>query len=360
MLTNAGHEAWFVGGCVRNALMGAPVSDLDMSTNALPDVVMQLAMASGLKAIPTGIDHGTITIISGGLPYEVTTFRRDIATDGRCAIVAFADDMIDDARRRDFTMNALYAGSDGVVADPLDGLSDLAKRRVRFIDDAEQRIKEDYLRILRFFRFHAWYGNQDEGIDAEGLAACAAHIEGLQQLSKERVGQEILKLLSAPNPSTAVASMASCGVLTQVIPGADSGALAILVHVEGLAGLAPDAIRRLAVIGGMDVAVNLRLSKSDAARRDLIVSGQPNATLAYREGAEVAIDSLAVEAASLQQEIDAKQVDFARFAAEQVFPVKAADLMPAYTGPALGAALKKAEVRWIASDFTLTKDALLE
>ena len=360
MLTNAGHEAWFVGGCVRNALMGAPVSDLDMSTNALPDVVMQLAMASGLKAIPTGIDHGTITIISGGLPYEVTTFRRDIATDGRRAVVAFADDMIDDARRRDFTMNALYAGSDGVVADPLDGLSDLAKRRVRFIDDAEQRIKEDYLRILRFFRFHAWYGNQDEGIDAEGLAACAAHIEGLQQLSKERVGQEILKLLSAPNPSTAVASMASCGVLTQVIPGADSGALAILVHVEGLAGLAPDAIRRLAVIGGMDVAANLRLSKSDAARRDLIVSGQPNATLAYREGAEVAINSLAVEAASLQQEIDAKQIDLARFAAEQVFPVKAADLMPAFTGPALGAALKKAEVRWIASDFTLTKDELLE
>ncbi len=360
MLADAGYEAWFVGGCVRNALIGAPVSDLDMSTNALPDVVMQLAAAFGLKAIPTGIDHGTITIISGGVPYEVTTFRRDIATDGRRAVVAFADEMIDDARRRDFTMNALYAGSDGVIADPLDGLSDLANRRVRFIDDAEQRIKEDYLRILRFFRFHAWYGNQDDGIDAEGLAACAVHIEGLQQLSKERVGQEMLKLLSAPNPSTAVASMASCGALTQVIPGADAGALAILVHVEGLAGLAPDAIRRLAVIGGMDVAANLRLSKSDAVRRDLIASGQPNATLAYREGAEVAIDSLAVEAASLQQEIDAKQVDFARFAAEQVFPVKAADLMPAYTGPALGAALKKAEVRWIASDFTLTKDALLE
>ena len=155
MLTDAGYQAWFVGGCVRNALIDAPVSDLDLSTNARPDTVVELAKAAGLKAIPTGIDHGTITVVAGGEPFEITTFRKDVATDGRRATVAFADDMESDARRRDFTMNALYADQDGIVADPLNGLPDLQARRVRFIENPDQRIKEDYLRILRFFRFHA-------------------------------------------------------------------------------------------------------------------------------------------------------------------------------------------------------------
>jgi len=147
------------------------VSDLDLSTTAWPDVTMQLAQDAGLKAIPTGIDHGTITVVVDGIPFEITTFRKDIVTDGRRAVVTYADTMEDDARRRDFTMNALYCDADGVVADPLGGLPDLQARRVRFIEDPDQRIKEDYLRILRFFRFHAWYGNDDAGIDAEGLAA---------------------------------------------------------------------------------------------------------------------------------------------------------------------------------------------
>jgi poly(A) polymerase len=354
MLTDAGHQAWFVGGCVRNALLNEPVADLDLSTDAHPDEVMQLAKLAGFKAIPTGIDHGTVTIVAESHPFEVTTFRRDVATDGRRATVAFADNMIDDARRRDFTMNALYAGPDGVVVDPLGGLPDLQVRRVRFIEDADQRIKEDYLRILRFFRFHAWYGDPDEGLDADGLAACAANIEGLQALSAERVTHELLKLLAAPNPALALGAMAATGGLAQILPGATAATLAVLVHVEQQAGLRPDPIRRLAMLGG-DPQLALRLSNNEMKRLDQIQADLPHAEAAYRFGAEVGMDRLAIEAAALGREIDSNQAKFIQYAAKQIFPLAAADLMPTLKGPALGLALKQAEQRWIASGFTLSK-----
>lgn len=359
VLTDAGFEAWFVGGCVRNALLDEPVADLDLSTNARPDVTVRLATDAGLKVIPTGIDHGTVTIVSENIPFEVTTFRKDIATDGRRAVVAFADTMAEDALRRDFTMNALYADQDGVIADPLGGLLDLKARRFRFIEDPDRRIKEDYLRILRFFRFHAWYGDADAGIDADGLAACAANVEGIQTLSKERIGQEMLKLLAAHDPAPAVASFASCGGLMQVLPGAEHGALAVLVHLEDSIGLVPDPIRRLAMIGGMDVAENLRLSKAQAARLDILRSGALPVEMAYRHGADVGLDLLVVEAASLSQNVDTKQVNAVKHAAQQRFPVTAQDLMPDLQGAALGKAMKAAEQRWIASGFVLTKDDLL-
>lgn len=360
MLDSAGFQAWFVGGCVRNTILDAPVSDLDLATDARPDVVMELAKTAGLNAIPTGIDHGTVTVVADGVAFEITTFRRDVATDGRRAVVTFSDEIADDARRRDFTMNALYAGGDGIVVDPLgQGLTDLVARHVRFIEDADQRIKEDYLRILRFFRFFAWYGDAAAGIDADGLAACAENIDGLAQLSKERIGQELLKLLAAPDPAPAVASLASTGALAQVLPGAELAMLAVLVHLELQAGLSPDPVRRLAAIGGQDPATLLRLSKSDANRLALMNSGRSTGELAYREGADIAIDALAITAASLGAAINPEQVDFARFAAGQKMPVLAADLMPALSGKALGAALKQAEARWIASDFKLTKAQLL-
>ncbi|KGM89571.1 tRNA nucleotidyltransferase/poly(A) polymerase [Roseovarius mucosus DSM 17069] len=163
MLTGAGYQALFVGGCVRNALLGAPVGDIDIATDARPEMVVELAEGAGLKPVPTGIEHGTITVVSGHIGHEVTTFRKDVQSFGRHAVVAFADDLHTDARRRDFTMNALYARPDGDVVDPLGGLEDLRARRVRFIEDADQRIREDYLRILRFFRFHAWYGDPEGG-----------------------------------------------------------------------------------------------------------------------------------------------------------------------------------------------------
>ena len=266
--------------------------------------------------------------------------------------------MADDARRRDFTMNAIYVGPDGTIADPLGGLPDLQARRVRFIEDADQRIKEDYLRILRFFRFYAWYGDPDEGPDPEGIAACAANIEGLQSLSKERVTAELLKLLAAPNPAPAVASMAATGALAQILPGATASVLSVLVHVEGLADLSPDPMRRLAALGG-DPADALRLSRQDVTALEQIKSDLPPGELGYRFGAGRAMDALAVRAAALGQEIDSNKAELALFGARQTFPLKAADLMPAVTGPALGKALKSAEARWIASGFALGKDELL-
>ena len=358
MLMDAGYQAWFVGGCVRNALLGAPVADLDLATDAHPEEVTKLAKASGLAVIPTGIAHGTVTVIAQNTPFEITTFRRDVATDGRRATVAFADNMTDDARRRDFTMNALYAGPDGAVVDPLGGLPDLYARHIRFIEDADQRIKEDYLRILRYFRFHAWYGDVDAGPDPDALAACAENIEGLQTLSSERITSELLKLLAAPNPAPAVASMATTGGLAQIMPGASPVILAVLVHVELQADMMPDPLRRLAVMGG-DIS-GLRLSNDDKKRLQQMLSDHDVKTLGYAFGATAALDTLAVRAASLGQEIDPNLAEMAIFAATQEFPLKAADLMPALQGPALGKALKAAETRWIASGFTLTKAALIE
>ncbi len=357
MLENAGYQAWFVGGCVRNALFGVPVSDLDLTTDAHPETVTTLAETLGFRVVPTGIEHGTVTVVVDSKPFEITTFRCDVATDGRRAVVAFADNMEDDARRRDFTMNALYCNIDGEIADPLGGLPDLEARRVRFIDDADQRIKEDYLRILRFFRFHAWYGDPEGGIDADGLAACAENIDGLAGLSKERVTSELLKLLGAPNPAPAVASMAAAGVLGQILPGAMAEILAVLVHVEGQAGLAPDPVRRLVAIGGM--RDGLRLTKAQERQIEQLTRDMSLPALAFEHGAEIAVDRAAIEAASCAQKVSSETLAQIAFAARQVFPVSAADLMPKLQGAALGKALQKAKSDWIASGFQLTKAELI-
>ncbi|WP_377509959.1 CCA tRNA nucleotidyltransferase [Octadecabacter sp. R77987] len=362
VLTDAGYQAWFVGGCVRNTLLGELVADLDLSTDAPPEVVMQLAKARGLRAIPTGIDHGTVTILAENVPFEVTTFRKDIDTDGRRAVVAFAGNMTDDARRRDFTMNALYVDPDGNVADPLGGLDDLHARRVRFIDDPDARIREDYLRILRFFRFHAWYGDPENGLDADGLAACAANTDGLDQLSRERVGHEMRKLLSAPDPAPSVAAMAAAGVLMRILPGSNALLLAVLMHVEGQAGLAPDPIRRLAALGGEDPGDLLRLTKREMTHLSQLREGLGNGMAAQELGyrfADRAVDILALRAAMAGQEFDTKLAEKAVFGANQSFPLAASDFMLDLSGPALGKALGNAEQRWIASGFTLTRAELL-
>lgn len=357
-LTDGGFQAYFVGGCVRNALLGQPVSDLDISTDARPEQTLNLAKQAGLKAIPTGIDHGTITVVADGIPFEITTFRRDVDTDGRHAVVDFADTMDEDARRRDFTMNALYAAPNGEVFDPVNGLPDLRAGHLRFIGNADQRIREDYLRILRFFRFSAWYGDPALGIDADGLAACAENLDGLAKLSAERVGSEVRKLLSAADPAPAMAAMAASGVLYAVLPGAQAQSLAILVHLEG--DRSPDPIRRLAVIGGEDVLERLRLSNTDKRRLEAIQSGisMDLGELGYRHK-DTAEDSYLVRQASMGQPIDPDELAIVQHASEQSFPVKAADLMPAFTGAALGERLRKLETDWIASGFTLSRDALI-
>jgi len=361
MLTDAGFDCYFVGGCVRNALMDAPVNDIDISTNALPNRVMELAGSAGLNAVPTGIDHGTVTVISNGTPFEITTYRRDVETDGRRAVVAFADSIVDDARRRDFTMNALYADQNGLISDPLNGLGDLMARQVRFIEDADRRIKEDYLRILRFFRFHAWYGDESAGLDSEGLAAIASNLGGLETISKERIGSEIIKTLTASNPAPSIASMAASGVLNTILPGANAKYLPVLVHLEE--GKKPNPIRRLAALGGADVETLLRLSKAQARHlqrlKEDIGSTRSPAELGYRLGIDVANDVIFLRAALLDTPLDPEALMQIEAGADAKYPVVAADLMPAYQGAELGKALSNLETKWIKSGFVLTKDQLL-
>jgi poly(A) polymerase len=220
--------ARFVGGCVRNTLMGKPIDDIDIATVLTPDEVIQALGAARLRAVPTGVDHGTVTAVSGGRPYEITTLRRDVSTDGRRAVVAFTQDWDEDAQRRDFRFNALYADIHGRVYDPTgEGINDAREGRVVFVGDPEGRIREDYLRILRFFRFHAWYGRGEADHDA--LAACEALKGGIETLAAERIQKELLKLLAAEDPRPALRLMAATGVLSAILPFVQS-----LARFEGL------------------------------------------------------------------------------------------------------------------------------
>jgi poly(A) polymerase len=319
-----------------------------------------MARDAGFKVVPTGIDHGTVTVVAEGEPHEVTTFRRDVETDGRRAVVAFSTRIEEDAQRRDFTMNALYADRGGRVIDPLHGLPDLQARRVRFVGDAETRIREDYLRILRFFRFHAAYGDPEGGLDPEGLAACAAFSAGLETISRERITAELRKLLSTRDPAPSIAAMAQSGVLTSILPGADPRTLAPLVHLDQAEP--PRWLRRLAVLGGDNE--RLRLSKSEArdlaSLRSALGSTETPAALGWRLGEPLATDAILARAASFGSYPPEDWQAEARRGAHARFPVTAADLMPALQGEALGARLKALESRGLASNLTLAKDALLK
>ncbi len=361
-LEGAGHRALFVGGCVRNALLDVPVGDIDIATDAKPETVSDIAENAGFKTVPTGIEHGTLTVIAQGVPHEVTTFRRDVETDGRRATVAFSTRIEEDAERRDLTMNALYADRQGDVIDPLNGLTDLLARRVRFVGDAETRIREDYLRILRFFRFHACYGDPAQGLDAKSLAACASLSAGLETISRERIGAEMRKLLAAPDPAPSLAAMAQAGVLAQVLPGADHRALAVLVHLEG--ARAPRWQRRLAVLGGDPPKSPLRLSRDEA--RDMAglraaVSGTDSpAALGWKLGAELAADAMLARAALIGSPMPKDSEAEVTRGATARFPVQAADLMPGLDGEALGIRLKALEAKWLETGLRLSRDDLLK
>ena len=355
-LEAAGFQALLVGGCVRNALLGRQVADLDLATDATPEMVTRIAEDAGFHVVPTGLAHGTVTVIARHRPHEVTTFRRDVETFGRHATVAYSTNVTEDAARRDFTMNALYADRRGAVIDPLGGLPDLMAGLVRFVGDADARIREDYLRILRFFRFYAHFGAN--GIDADGLAACAAHSAMLETISRERIGAEMKKLLSAPDPAPALAAMVQAGVLLQVLPGADAGAMAVLVHLEQ--DVPPDPLRRLAALGGQDVAERLRLSRKEAATLDALraalSSDETAAVLGWTLGAARARDAVLLRSALSGQPVPQVQAEIDRGARAAV-PVKPADL--SLEGPALGAALRDMQARWITSDLRLSRSALL-
>ena len=355
-----GFQALFVGGCVRNALMGIPVADVDLWTDAPPQDVSDIAKKAGFKVIPTGLEHGTLTVIAGQIAHEVTTFRRDVQTDGRHALVAFTTDIAEDAARRDLTINALYARADGSVIDPLGGLPDILARRVRFVGDPGLRIREDYLRILRFFRFQAHFADPEGGMDAEALAACAENLDGLAGLSRERIGQEFRKLLSAPDPAPSVSAMAQIGVLNSVLPGANARALAPLVHLEG--SFSPDWRRRLAVLGGSQVEKLLRLSRAEArdmAQLRAAISGTDSpAALGFLFEADLGASAILARSAMLEMPLPVNwQSEVARGAVAQ-FPVGAQDL-PQFEGSAMGERLKSLQAHWLQTGLRASKQQLL-
>lgn len=343
----------WVGGAVRDTRLGLAVKDMDAATPLLPDAVIAACARAGLRTIPTGIEHGTVTVLLDGGPVEVTTLRHDVSTDGRRATVAFAQDWREDAARRDFTINALYADpATGEIFDYFGGLDDLAARRVRFIGDARQRIREDHLRILRYFRFQARFGAIPA--DAEAESACADLAATLKGLSRERIGMEVMNLLGLPDPAPTVARMADLGVLAVILPEASPGALAALIAQERAQGMAPDALRRLAALLPADaalaeqVAARFRLSGaqkkrlSTAAARDG-APGDPRA-LAYRLGRDGALDRLLIAGA------DAAPL---RDWAIPEFPLKGGEIVArgVGAGPEVARILRRVEAAWIAEGF---------
>jgi poly(A) polymerase len=369
LLERDGEEARVVGGAVRNTLLGEPVEDIDVATTALPRTVAQRAGAAGLRTIPTGIEHGTVTVIAEGRTFEVTTLRADVETDGRRAKVAFGRDWRTDALRRDFTINALSAGRDGIVHDYAGGRDDLAARRVRFIGDPRARIREDFLRILRFFRFHAAYGR---GVpDPDGLGAAIDERAGLALLSAERVRQEFLKLLAAPGAVRVIVVMADCDILQDLLGGVPRTArFRTLVATETLLGLRPDPILRLTALGTFipedaeRLRMRMRLSNrefdrlTDSAEAKFDLDAEERAWRAalYRSGRVAYRDAVLLAAA------DAPEADGARLLKAHTLPerwtvpkmpVTGADLLARglAAGPAIGEALRAIEQRWIAADF---------
>ena len=367
-----GFAARAVGGAVRNALLDLPVTDVDIATTAHPDDAIAAAQAARLKAIPTGIQHGTVTIVSGDHAYEVTTLRKDVETHGRHATVAFTDDWAADARRRDFTVNAFYCSAEGEVFDPLGAYPDLALRRVRFIGEARERIREDYLRILRFFRLTAEYG---EGApDADSLSACVVEREGLARLSAERVRQEILRLLAAPRGPELVRAMQDYGVLAYVLPVAPRPALlARFVALEAGLGLPADAILRLAALAvelpedADQLRERLRLSNEEydrlarAAQRypDIGPASAARAARAclYADG-EVAYRERVLTAWARSGAAPADPAWRDRYVLPERwppprFPLGGADVLAlgVAPGPRIGELLRVLEEGWIAGDF---------
>ncbi len=378
-LAGPGVETRVVGGAVRNSLLGLPVTEIDLATTARPEQVMALARQAGLKAVPTGIEHGTVTIVADGVPFEVTTLRRDVETFGRHAMVAFTENWEEDARRRDFTLNALYAAGDGTVFDPLRGYDDAVAGRVRFIGDADARIKEDYLRILRFFRFNAYYGKGP--FDAEGLRASVTLRGGMAQLSAERVAGEVRRILVAPQAMRAVEALFDYGLLPDIFGGAPRlERFRRLVAIEAALGRAPSAMVRLAALAvfvGEDaerLAALFRLSNAEQAvlalgAGDHEASGLPDENAARRLLYRLGPASYAAAALLAWADSGADPSDPNWGAAvtlderwqAPVFPLKGSDLVAigAVEGPALGALLRKLEDEWVAQGFATDRDRLL-
>lgn len=351
-----GDAARYVGGAVRDTLLGVPVKDIDVATRHRPEAVIGRLKAAGIRTVPTGLAHGTVTALLDGGPVEITTLRRDVSTDGRHATIAFSQDWREDAARRDFTINALYADPRTLeLTDFFGGLDDLSARRVRFIGDAEARIREDYLRILRYFRFQARFGSVPA--DAAAEAACSTLAPGMKALSRERIAMELLLLLGLPDPAPTVARMAELGVLREVLPEVSAGgvaAMAALVREEEHQSVAPNGLRRLAALLPPDPIqadqVGARLRLSIAQRKRLATAAQrgrnavePRA-LAYAIGHDDAVDRLLLEGRDASPLMG--------WSAPR-FPLKGGAVVArgVQAGPEVARILRAVEARWVEEGF---------
>ncbi|MGQ0741360.1 MAG: CCA tRNA nucleotidyltransferase [Alphaproteobacteria bacterium] len=374
-LTAGGGEARFVGGAVRNALLGQPVTDIDIATPLTPQEVAARLERVGLLMVPTGIEHGTVTAVANGKPFEVTTLRRDVSTDGRRAVVTYTNDWAEDAARRDFTINALYAAPDGALFDPAGGVGDLKAGRVRFVGEPRTRIREDYLRILRLFRFYAWYGKGE--IDGAALEAAVAEKAGLKRLSGERIRNELLKLLAAPDPLHTIHAMEQRGVLAEVLPWRLlPERLAYLVRIDSENGFAPDALLRLGALMPSDLKAieklgdALKLSNAERDRLNAVAANRLNPGLRehearaalYRLGKRAFKDAVMLQWA--ESGADGKWKSLIRLTdtwRRPQFPIDGRDAMAAglKEGPAVGKVLGELEQWWIENDFRPHRAALL-
>ncbi len=381
LLSNGG-EAMVIGGAVRNSLMKRPVNDVDLATNLQPDEIVSRLEEADERAIPTGIDHGTVTALIDKTTYEITTLREDIATDGRHASVRFGTDWVQDAQRRDFTINALYCDRVGNVFDPVDGIDDIAKGEVRFIGDPATRIREDALRILRFFRFFAWYGSGRP--DAASLKACAALRDLLGKLSAERVWAEMKKLLSAADPGRALLWMRTSGILGTILPESEKwgiDAIPALLGLEQDHEWDPDPMLRLMAMippsSEIVVALSKRFAMSNAEHSRLVDwanSPLPDTSMSpedieqffYRNSHQGTVDALRVKIAHIAED-EVKSGLLSKFLKQAQdwkrpdFPLKGRDLLSAghEPGPEMGALLNRLEEAWIESNFKLTHEELL-
>jgi poly(A) polymerase len=356
-------NARYVGGAVRDTLLGIAVHDIDIATTLMPQDVIDRLKSAGIRCIPTGIEHGTVTALLSESTIEITTLRRDVTTDGRRATVAFSTDWHEDAARRDFTINALYADSaTREIFDYFGGLEDLRGRRVRFIGDAHERIREDHLRILRYFRFQARYGSQPA--DDVSESACRDLAATLKGLSRERVGMETMNLLALPDPAPTVVRMAELGVLQVILPEADPAALAALVARERAQGHAPDALRRLAALLPADPAlaaqVAARFRMSGAQKKRLVTAARRDRTsdaraLAYRLGLGEAIDRLLIAGGDTAPLHDWEI---------PLLPLKGGEIVArgVAVGPDVARILQAVETRWIEEGFPARErvEAILE
>lgn len=374
--------ARFVGGCVRNSLLGQPIDDIDIATTLTPDQVTEALEAAGIKVVPTGVDHGTVTAVCEGKPFEITTLRRDVSTDGRRAVVAFTQSWDEDAVRRDFRLNALYADADGRIYDPTgEGVADAKAGRIVFVGDAMTRIREDYLRILRFFRFHAWYGKGDA--DSAALSACKALKGMLSGRAAERTQKELLKLLAAPDPRAALRLMAATSVLSSVLPQVKAlTRFENLVAIESehffdvdeelrLASLLPDDAKI-----AQDTAERLRLSNALKDRLVAAVGREPRIVswmspretrrAVYRLGGRTFGDRVKLAWAASDRPATANQwralIPLAETWTPPTFPLTGEDVVNAGVprGPMVGQVLREIEDWWIDLDFIDDKLAAVE